>query len=593
MAARECWLMAAPRGGGAVPTVARAGARVSAKSGFPLRLRLHEYRSQPAFSYVPGRAIADLADDAGVLNGAGPAAPPPPPSPFSPARLACPGSAVPGFCALPSVESAMLLCTIRRTCRAVVVFEEGAQGWGYRDLMLSGDGEVLPSSPEEQAVGWNGSAVVPRAVVGGVVLREGGDNLQPSADACSRSCATFRGPRGRGCNVWNWCDPAEGRRACSFRGVGGVRVALPARGCELRDQRLASRVTGLPPLVLGKGAARAAGFVAGFPLTVGALPALPGYRLLLARGHFIGGFPCADTILCDGAGRGGEGGAGRGGLFGEFGTQSAVGIMKNMSIEAAMFLFPNGVTYEKVAPPLYALWHWWYEVPGASAALTAAAGALVAATVLAGAARRLAAGAAPAAAGSGAPVAKAPPGGPLVKDLDSAGRGTASAASAGAGGGAGGSAGGSAGAGGSALALGEPLDSWAHDDSLELLMRSHVSSEEESGGRPLLAAELPASLQQWLIAPGECELLRWPGGELQKLGGGIVGTVYKGVYRGEVVAVKQVPLDGSASARRSFVVECLRLHALRHPQIICLVGVSVEGSVGSIVMEYAEARARK
>ncbi|KAL4420111.1 hypothetical protein ABPG77_000282, partial [Micractinium sp. CCAP 211/92] len=67
-------------------------------------------------------------------------------------------------------------------------------------------------------------------------------------------------------------------------------------------------------------------------------------------------------------------------------------------------------------------------------------------------------------------------------------------------------------------------------------------------------------------------------------------TVYKVMFRGEVVAAKEVDLGRSPAVQQLFVQEAERLHQLRHAHVVTLYGVALSGSRGIILMEYCSGR---
>jgi serine/threonine protein kinase len=78
-----------------------------------------------------------------------------------------------------------------------------------------------------------------------------------------------------------------------------------------------------------------------------------------------------------------------------------------------------------------------------------------------------------------------------------------------------------------------------------------------------------------------------------RIGGGAFSAVYKGTWRGAVVALKVLPsILAAAAGRSSFESELAVLTSLRHPRVltlmaICLDPLPTEGSVG-LVTEYME-----
>lgn len=106
----------------------------------------------------------------------------------------------------------------------------------------------------------------------------------------------------------------------------------------------------------------------------------------------------------------------------------------------------------------------------------------------------------------------------------------------------------------------------------------------------LVASSLSQALQDWIVDISEVTLMRRPDGSLQELGRGASSIVYKGWFRGEVVACKDVDLGRSTSAQKAFVLEAERLHSLRHAHIVALYGVALSGPRGILLMEFRGGR---
>ncbi|KAI7845918.1 hypothetical protein COHA_000464 [Chlorella ohadii] len=106
----------------------------------------------------------------------------------------------------------------------------------------------------------------------------------------------------------------------------------------------------------------------------------------------------------------------------------------------------------------------------------------------------------------------------------------------------------------------------------------------------LSATTLPPRLREWVVDPSAVEYLRWPNGSPIEIGRGASARVYKALLNGETVAAKEVDIGQSPALQEAFITECLRLQQLRHPNIVQLMGVTVSGAKGLVLLEYAEGR---
>ncbi|GAB4822994.1 hypothetical protein N2152v2_010040 [Parachlorella kessleri] len=80
-----------------------------------------------------------------------------------------------------------------------------------------------------------------------------------------------------------------------------------------------------------------------------------------------------------------------------------------------------------------------------------------------------------------------------------------------------------------------------------------------------------------------------PAGTLQSLGAGSFGTVYKALLDGvQPLAVKTVTLGDDLKVHEAFLREASILWQLRHPNIVGLSGVSIQGDKGYLLMELME-----
>ncbi|OWR51860.1 mitogen-activated protein kinase kinase kinase 7 [Danaus plexippus plexippus] len=73
--------------------------------------------------------------------------------------------------------------------------------------------------------------------------------------------------------------------------------------------------------------------------------------------------------------------------------------------------------------------------------------------------------------------------------------------------------------------------------------------------------------------------------ELQVVGKGAFGVVWKGLWRNTFVAVKHI---NSESEKREFAIEVRQLSRVSHPNIVRLYGACTQGAHVCLVMEYAE-----
>ncbi|PSC73768.1 serine threonine-kinase [Micractinium conductrix] len=107
----------------------------------------------------------------------------------------------------------------------------------------------------------------------------------------------------------------------------------------------------------------------------------------------------------------------------------------------------------------------------------------------------------------------------------------------------------------------------------------------------LAASALPASLARWIIARADIQYECRPDGSPVRLGEGASGKVYRAIYRGELVAAKEIQLDRTAAEQDAFIAEALRLQDLRHQHVVQFYGLSVgEAGQGVLLMEYCEGR---
>ncbi|KAL4431038.1 hypothetical protein ABPG75_006294 [Micractinium tetrahymenae] len=107
---------------------------------------------------------------------------------------------------------------------------------------------------------------------------------------------------------------------------------------------------------------------------------------------------------------------------------------------------------------------------------------------------------------------------------------------------------------------------------------------------PLSVDSLPPRLREWLVNPALVEYLRWPNGKLQELGAGASAHVYRAILNGEIIAAKEIEVERSPQMLEAFLTEALRLQALRHPHVICFIGVMLKENKGVVLTEYAEGR---
>ncbi|GAB4822983.1 hypothetical protein N2152v2_010029 [Parachlorella kessleri] len=99
------------------------------------------------------------------------------------------------------------------------------------------------------------------------------------------------------------------------------------------------------------------------------------------------------------------------------------------------------------------------------------------------------------------------------------------------------------------------------------------------------AGELPMT-----VVPFEkLEFCTRPDGTLQSLGAGSFGTVYKAILDGvQTLAVKTIHLGSNLRVHDAFLKEASILWQLRHPNIVGLSGVSIDGDQGYLLLELME-----
>ncbi|PRW33664.1 serine threonine- kinase receptor R831 [Chlorella sorokiniana] len=125
----------------------------------------------------------------------------------------------------------------------------------------------------------------------------------------------------------------------------------------------------------------------------------------------------------------------------------------------------------------------------------------------------------------------------------------------------------------------------------DLLQESALSAQLDVGAQlAALPSNLPPELTSWVIKPEDITLLTWPNGSLKELGSGAGGRVLKAIYRGEVVAAKEIDLGRNLDAQQAFIKEALSLQQLRHPHVVSFSGVSLDGPRGIILQEFCEGR---
>eukprot|EP00825_Cyclidium_porcatum_P024929 TRINITY_DN27247_c0_g1_i1.p1 TRINITY_DN27247_c0_g1~~TRINITY_DN27247_c0_g1_i1.p1 ORF type:complete len:343 (-),score=44.88 TRINITY_DN27247_c0_g1_i1:275-1303(-) len=73
----------------------------------------------------------------------------------------------------------------------------------------------------------------------------------------------------------------------------------------------------------------------------------------------------------------------------------------------------------------------------------------------------------------------------------------------------------------------------------------------------------------------------------QEIGNGSYGTIYKGTWQENIVAIKKFKLD-IKDAIDEFLSECYAMEALRHPNIVTFYGACLQQPNFCIVMEYCE-----
>ncbi|PSC73546.1 Serine threonine-kinase CTR1 [Micractinium conductrix] len=505
------------------------------------------------------------------------------------------------------------------------------------------DGEaVLPSEQEEARAAaeagsggahgndttWRGCFIGRHAIMDGDVV--GVLDGVPSAEACCRACRALVNASVPTCNAFTYCNQTEG---CSYTEMDrGQSLTLAASQCELRWQSLTP--VGWPPTLVAKGPD--VPFYGGAPIAVWG-PEQEGYTRYLGFGLFTyGRYNCSGSLQpqlqecvlsgsmqslvqhCEADDECVGFVLKPGGLFT---TAPNVGIFKHATDPSKILFNPTGVLYlrQDTGGGLSA---------GAIAGIAVGAAAGVAALACAAwmlvrrRRRRRAADALPGKAGvEGGSVSTGPwpecdPGSPAYQQqqqqqhvelqpaeqqqvqsvwLAPAPSGMlASAASA----------------LGSTAPIAELVQHVAAQDHLAVGMgmggagsgSGTASGGSSAGGGlhvPVCAETLPARLREWVVDPAEVHYCRWPNGRLQELGAGASAHVYKALFHGELIAAKEIDIGRSPSMQEAFLTEALRLHELRHANVVSFFGVTFKRDAsaapdsalkGVVLMEYAEGR---
>lgn len=72
----------------------------------------------------------------------------------------------------------------------------------------------------------------------------------------------------------------------------------------------------------------------------------------------------------------------------------------------------------------------------------------------------------------------------------------------------------------------------------------------------------------------------------EPIGRGGYGTVFKGNWRGTVVAVKKMKIEGKAERFNEFLQECQTMMSVRHPNIVLFMGACTKRHNPAIILEY-------
>jgi serine/threonine protein kinase len=92
-------------------------------------------------------------------------------------------------------------------------------------------------------------------------------------------------------------------------------------------------------------------------------------------------------------------------------------------------------------------------------------------------------------------------------------------------------------------------------------------------------------VDDWSILPEEVEVCRRPDGTWWQLGTGGYGTVYKGLYHGiHPVAIKIIHHIEEDRHKDSFIREASLLKALRHKNVVQVLGASLDGPQGTALL---------
>ncbi|KAI7843630.1 hypothetical protein COHA_002870 [Chlorella ohadii] len=523
----------------------------------------------------------------------------------------CPhlGSVRPGMCAFTSVDQALVMCFVTTTCQAVVVYREGLDGcsstiavhknvsllpgnsfaspgvftmlgisiptpYGY--YLYEGDGEVILPSPDELAANWaaglgahDGNSSTPSGWWGGIVAPNAlYDGVQvavydgvESAEECCRVTQEWRADNRTGHpNLFNWC-PLNRTEDCSYvsedqlSGFTGVNVTLSPGQCELRWQNLVGPLQGAPPILLGKGPD--VPFWCGAPLMFEPPPAPKGYRLEAGKGILL-----TSRFNCSGSQWDGDC---------TFQTSFEDGVQYcNNEQRCKEFVIKPGLPLDPLADPSdpatpYRFWFRGAVDP--SLQLLVPSSALYIMQV------RLSS------AGTGGS------GGLSTGAVVGIALGATAAAAAAAG-----------------LLCGDRPLNWAGCDLPPLPeLVQHVAAQdalvaaELSGAHPTAATlmgtdALPDALREWAVDAEQIQYLRHPNGQPIEIGRGATAHVFKALYRGEVVAAKELKTGPGANsaARKAFLTEAMHLQHLRHPNVVTLYGIALTKTKGIVIMELSK-----
>lgn len=119
--------------------------------------------------------------------------------------------------------------------------------------------------------------------------------------------------------------------------------------------------------------------------------------------------------------------------------------------------------------------------------------------------------------------------------------------------------------------------------SLHRAVSIAVDAADDDASSVGTAPEPEADLLEWLIDPDNLVML-------ERLGGGVTGSMHRAEYCGFEVAVKVLagPGEFTKSAKRRLAAETLVLGRLEHPNVVELVGLRMDLTMVALVMEWMD-----